>query len=148
VTTDSELALRAKCGALADGWFDGSVPVDSGRGAAAALRLTLLGLYDPRNQPPPGAVIAAGTRPTTIPWRSRWVNLRAAFMTLATGRHHYVSTACLDGVEGYCGAMTGMQGVKRPSTCKFCDAACEICAVTPSADAPPPGPSQAPTPPS
>lgn len=85
---------------------------------------------------------------TTISWRNRWIYLRAAFMTLATGRHHYVSTACLDGVEGYCAAMTGMQGVKRPRTCKFCDARCEICAVTPSADAPPPGPSPAPEPPS
>lgn len=143
MTTDSERALRAKIGALADALFNGSISDVSAKNVAANLRLILLGTRDPRADGPPPAAATA-----TIPWRSRWINLRAAFMTLATGRHHYPSTACLHGVESYCAAMTGWQGEKRPSTCKFCDAACEICAVSPSAGAPPPAPSPAPEPPS
>lgn len=39
--------------------------------------------------------------------------------------HIYLSTGCLHGQHGYCKAMTGMQGAKRPARCKFCDAACQ-----------------------
>lgn len=41
-------------------------------------------------------------------------------------RHRYLSTGCLHGEHGYCAAMVGAQGEKRPATCKFCDARC-IC---------------------
>jgi hypothetical protein len=38
--------------------------------------------------------------------------------------HVYLSTACFHGEHGYCDAMTGQQGAKRPATCKFCPARC------------------------
>ncbi len=41
--------------------------------------------------------------------------------------HRYLSTACLHGRHDYCASMTGLQGAKRPATCKWCDARC-ICA--------------------
>lgn len=38
--------------------------------------------------------------------------------------HDYLSTACFHREHGYCNAMVGYQGVKRPGQCKFCDARC------------------------
>lgn len=38
--------------------------------------------------------------------------------------HIYLSTGCLHGHHDYCRSMTGQQGEKRPSRCKFCDARC------------------------
>lgn len=38
--------------------------------------------------------------------------------------HEYLSTACHHGRHDYCAAMVGVQGEKRPATCKFCDARC------------------------
>lgn len=38
--------------------------------------------------------------------------------------HVYLSTGCLHGDHDYCAAMTGYQGEKRSSQCKFCDARC------------------------
>lgn len=55
----------------------------------------------------------------------------AALATLrgdgAAGGHVYLSTACYHGEHGYCAAMTGWQGEKRPGQCKFCEARC-VCA--------------------
>ena len=48
-----------------------------------------------------------------IPWRARWLVLRAALLTLVTGRHYYVSTACLHGRGGDCRVV-----------CKWCPASC------------------------
>lgn len=45
---------------------------------------------------------------------------------LVTGRHVYLSTACIAGRHEYCDAMTGQQGEKRPTRSKFSDAPC-IC---------------------
>jgi hypothetical protein len=42
-----------------------------------------------------------------------------------SGEHVYLSTSCLHGEHGYCASMTGMQGAKRPATCKFCGAKCQ-----------------------
>lgn len=41
-----------------------------------------------------------------------------------TGVHVYLSTGCLHGEHGYCAAMVGVQGAKRPARCKFCAAQC------------------------
>jgi hypothetical protein len=38
--------------------------------------------------------------------------------------HVYLSTACLHGVHEHCQAMVGVNGEKRPATCKFCEAHC------------------------
>lgn len=38
--------------------------------------------------------------------------------------HRYLSTACFHNRHGYCKAMTGYQGAKRPAQCKFCEARC------------------------
>lgn len=40
------------------------------------------------------------------------------------GGHEYLSTGCFHGEHGYCQAMTGLAGAKRPARCKFCDAPC------------------------
>lgn len=40
--------------------------------------------------------------------------------------HIYLSTGCLHGRHDYCQAMSGNAGLKRPATCKFCNARC-IC---------------------
>lgn len=44
---------------------------------------------------------------------------------LHDGVHHYLSTGCLHGNHGYCQGMTGMNGAKRPASCKFCGAPCQ-----------------------
>jgi hypothetical protein len=51
--------------------------------------------------------------------------------------HVYLSTGCLHGEHDYCAAMTGMQGAKRPATCKFCQAPCQ-CGCHQEQPAPPP----------
>jgi hypothetical protein len=61
-----------------------------------------------------------------IPWRLRFLALRAAARQAVTGRHVYLSTGCLAGQHDYCRSMTGMQGQKRPARAKFSDAPC-IC---------------------
>jgi hypothetical protein len=43
----------------------------------------------------------------------------------ATTGHVYLSTGCHHGDHAYCQAMTGLNGAKRPSRCKFCDARCQ-----------------------
>lgn len=43
---------------------------------------------------------------------------------LHDGKHRYLSTACLHGRHDHCASMVGYQGVKRPGSCKFCDARC------------------------
>jgi hypothetical protein len=45
--------------------------------------------------------------------------------TPATG-HVYLSTGCHHGEHTYCKSMTGMNGAKRPASCKFCAVPC-IC---------------------
>jgi len=50
-------------------------------------------------------------------------NLRAA-LDLQPDGHVYLSTGCLHSKHDYCAAMTGMQGAKRPATCKFCRSQC------------------------
>lgn len=44
--------------------------------------------------------------------------------------HRYLSTACLHGDHIYCTMDQGMNGAKKPATCKFCDARC-VCACHP-----------------
>ena len=61
-----------------------------------------------------------------IGWRTRWLMLRAALLTLATGAHHYLSTGCIAGRHDYCSAASGSAGEKRPARSKFSDAPC-IC---------------------
>lgn len=39
--------------------------------------------------------------------------------------HIYLSTGCYHGDHTYCQAMTGLNGAKRPGSCKFCHAACQ-----------------------
>lgn len=41
--------------------------------------------------------------------------------------HAYLSTACLHGRHERCDSMIGVDGTKRPATCKYCDARC-VCA--------------------
>lgn len=48
--------------------------------------------------------------------RCQWCNTSAG--------HRYLSTGCLHGEHDYCRSMTGYQGEKRPSQCKFCEAKC------------------------
>lgn len=43
--------------------------------------------------------------------------------TAATG-HVYLSTGCWHGDHAYCQSMTGLNGAKRPASCKFCQASC------------------------
>lgn len=38
--------------------------------------------------------------------------------------HGYLSTACLHGWHDYCRAPVGIEGPKKPATCKWCDARC------------------------
>lgn len=40
--------------------------------------------------------------------------------------HVYLSTGCLHGDHAYCQSMTGLNGAKRPASCKKCGAKC-IC---------------------
>lgn len=42
------------------------------------------------------------------------------------GQHVYLSTGCFHGDHDYCKAMTGLNGAKRPASCKKCGAKC-IC---------------------
>ena len=44
--------------------------------------------------------------------------------TQATG-HTYLSTGCFHGNHDYCQSMTGLNGSKRPASCKFCSAPCQ-----------------------
>ena len=41
------------------------------------------------------------------------------------GVHQYLSTGCLHGNHGYCKGTNGMNGAKRPASCKFCGAPCQ-----------------------
>lgn len=59
-----------------------------------------------------------------ISHRMRLVALLAAVRQAVTGRHVYLSTACLAGRHDYCKAMTGVQGEKRPGRAKFSGAVC------------------------
>jgi hypothetical protein len=53
-------------------------------------------------------------------WRSRWANLRAALVTLVTGRHVYLSTSCLHGEHAHCrSTLSAHGGIKLPGRCKF-----------------------------
>jgi hypothetical protein len=52
--------------------------------------------------------------------------IRAA-TTGPDGEHLYLSTGCWHEDHGYCKGMTGVAGVKRPSTCKGCGAGCVCC---------------------
>lgn len=61
-------------------------------------------------------------------WDMRLVELRAALAepgpaTAAAG-HAYLSTGCYHGDHTYCQSMTGLNGAKRPASCKFCQASC------------------------
>lgn len=40
------------------------------------------------------------------------------------GTHTYLSTGCLHGDHAYCQNMTGLNGAKRPQSCKICRARC------------------------
>ncbi|MCX4809025.1 hypothetical protein OG601_47170 [Streptomyces sp. NBC_01239] len=54
---------------------------------------------------------------------------RGAMEALTGGQasaHIYLSTGCLHGDHAYCQSMTGLNGAKRPASCKKCGAAC-IC---------------------
>lgn len=44
--------------------------------------------------------------------------------TEPAGVHRYLSTGCWHGDHAYCQSMTGLNGAKRPASCKFCQAAC------------------------
>jgi hypothetical protein len=58
-------------------------------------------------------------------WGVRLQALRAAVQQLVTGRHVYLATGCLHGVEGYCaGTERGDGGTKTPAQCKWCSAGC------------------------
>lgn len=60
-----------------------------------------------------------------ISWRMRWANLNAAILTATTGRHHYLSTSCLDNDHAHCRSATRLDGgAKVPGTCKTCAAVC------------------------
>lgn len=39
--------------------------------------------------------------------------------------HTYLSTGCHHGDHAYCQAMTGLNGAKRPGSCKHCGAKCQ-----------------------
>lgn len=41
-----------------------------------------------------------------------------------TEPHEYLSTGCFHGQHLYCNSMHGVQGRKRPASCKFCNAQC------------------------
>ena len=41
------------------------------------------------------------------------------------GHHAYLSTGCLHGDHDYCQSMTGLNGAKRPASCKKCSAPCQ-----------------------
>ena len=59
------------------------------------------------------------------------------------GFGHYLSTACYHEKHDYCAAMTGYQGEKRPSQCKFCDARCVcVCHGAPAVPASTDGPTR------
>ncbi len=54
---------------------------------------------------------------------------RGAMEALSSGQHGahiYLSTGCLHGDHAYCQSMTGLNGAKRPASCKKCGAGC-IC---------------------
>jgi hypothetical protein len=48
----------------------------------------------------------------------------AAAATEATG-HVYLSTGCFHGDHDYCKSMTGLNGAKRPGSCKHCGTKCQ-----------------------
>lgn len=63
---------------------------------------------------------AYGTGRQVISARLRLVNLQAAVLTLATGRHRYLSTACLHGQHHHCRSWVNRDDEpKVPGTCKF-----------------------------
>ena len=51
--------------------------------------------------------------------------------------HVYLSTGCWHGDHAYCQAMTGLNGAKRPASCKKCGAKC-ICPCHRQAEPPAP----------
>lgn len=62
-----------------------------------------------------------------VPHRDRtgveWARIDEA-LAGGTVPHVYLSTGCLHGEHDYCQSMIGMQGEKRPSRCKWCEAQC------------------------
>jgi hypothetical protein len=58
-------------------------------------------------------------------WDKRLVELGAALRSEQPGVHRYLSTGCYHGDHAYCQSMTGLNGAKRPASCKFCQAACQ-----------------------
>ena len=60
-----------------------------------------------------------------------WAEAFEAGVTYTTGLNldeffpHYLSTACFHGEHGYCKTKYGMNGLKKPATCKFCEARCQ-----------------------
>lgn len=59
-------------------------------------------------------------------WDKRLAELGAALRPERQGVHRYLSTGCLHGDHAYCKNMTGLNGAKRPGSCKHCGARC-IC---------------------
>lgn len=124
--TDTEQELRSKLGALADRLFDGTI-VDNQRGISAILRLTLLGVHDPRDTPLADKPADEPTVTVEIPaggikdgqWR-----LQAMLDLPVIDDHYYLSTACRHDEHDYCKSYTGKAGNKIPAQCKFCAAPC------------------------
>jgi hypothetical protein len=54
----------------------------------------------------------------------RLVNPPGSTREQLPAEHAYLSTGCLHGDHAYCQSMTGLNGAKRPSQCKFCAASC------------------------
>lgn len=69
--------------------------------------------------PPLGQPISRG-------WDRRLAELGGALRPEQQGVHRYLSTGCLHGDHAYCKNMTGLNGAKRPGSCKHCGARC-IC---------------------
>jgi hypothetical protein len=57
---------------------------------------------------------------------STWKEAARAAGPTTAGAHVYLSTGCLHGDHDYCKSMTGLNGAKRPGSCKHCGAKC-IC---------------------
>lgn len=92
---------------------------------AAAFRDCLAAFNGMRNSDNTGDIQHWQARVTPREYETWQTTARAAGPTTA-GVHVYLSTGCLHGDHDYCKSMTGLNGAKRPASCKKCGAKC-IC---------------------
>jgi len=101
------------------------VPAAADTPLAAAFRDCLDTFHGMRNSDGTGPVERWQARVTPREYET-WQTAAQAAGQATAGVHVYLSTGCLHGDHAYCKSMTGLNGAKRPASCKKCGAKC-IC---------------------